>query len=112
MKSAPRGRRTSAVEIGNVSKHGFWILIGDVEHFVPFAKFPWFRDIPIGQLLNVQLPHPHHLYWPDVDVDLAVESIIHPEKYPLLSQARPRKAPTVKGPSKSSSRAARSRSRA
>jgi uncharacterized protein DUF2442 len=36
-----------------------------------------------------ELPSPHHLYWPDLDVDLAVESIEHPEKYPLLSKAQP-----------------------
>jgi len=39
--------------------------------------------------LNVELPHPHHLYWPDLDVDLAVESIEHPERFPLLSKSWP-----------------------
>ena len=39
----------------------------------------------MGKLLNVELPHPHHLYWPDLDVDLAVESIEHPERFPLVS---------------------------
>jgi hypothetical protein len=28
----------------------------------------------------------HHLYWPDLDIDLAVESIRHPEKFPLVSR--------------------------
>jgi len=82
-----------AVEVGNVSKHGFWLLIGEREHFLPFAKFPWFRDVPIGHLLHVELPHPHHLYWPDIDVDLAVDSIEHPEAYPLISRDRPNTGP-------------------
>jgi Protein of unknown function (DUF2442) len=69
----------------NVSKHGFWLLIQDQEVFVPFAEFPWFRNAPIGHLLNVQLPSPHHLYWPDLDIDLAVESLFHPERFPLVS---------------------------
>ena len=30
-----------------------------------------------------------HLYWPDLDIDLAVESIDHPEQFPLVSKARP-----------------------
>ena len=42
MKSAPRGRSTSVVEVANVSPHGFWLLIGDRDRFVPFAQFPWF----------------------------------------------------------------------
>ena len=88
MTSAAPGTTTSAVEVTNVSKHGFWLLIRDQEVFVPFTEFPWFRDAPIGHLLNVHLPSPHHLYWPDLDVDLAVDSLFHPERFPLVSRAR------------------------
>ena len=88
MKSAKLGKRTSEVEITNVSKHGFWLLIGDKERFVAFEQFPWFRNAPIGHLLNVELPTAHHLYWPDLDVDIAVESIDHPERFPMVSKVR------------------------
>ena len=88
MKSAQRGRNTLGVEVTNVSSHGFWLLIGENERFVSFKAFPWFRDASIAQLTNVKLPSPHHLYWPDLDVDLAVESLDHPERYPLVSQVR------------------------
>lgn len=88
MKSAKHGKSTSLVEVTNVSKHGFWLLVGDKERFVAFEQFPWFRDAPIGHLLNVELPGPHHLYWPDLDVDIAVESIDHPERFPLISKER------------------------
>ena len=89
MRSAQPGKHISEIEVTNVSKHGFWLLIHDREVFLPFEHFPWFRDVPIGQLLNVELPHPHHLHWPDLDIDLAVESIDHPERYPLISQSWP-----------------------
>ena len=87
MTSALRGRSTSAVEVTNVSKHGFWILLGDEELFVPFAEFPWFREAPIGKLTEVELPSPHHLYWPALDIDLAVASIRDPAQFPLVSRA-------------------------
>ena len=86
MKSARLGKRTSVVEVSNVSKHGFWLLIEDTERFVPFEDFPWFKNAPIGQLLNVELPSPRHLYWPDLDIDLAVESIDRPDQFPLISK--------------------------
>jgi hypothetical protein len=86
MTSEVLGQGTLAVEVTNVSKHGFWLLLGDEELFVPFADFPWFRDAPIGKLTNVELPSPHHLYWPALDVDLAVASIRHPEQFPLVSR--------------------------
>jgi len=88
-KSAPHEKAISDVEVTNVSVHGFWMLIRDRELFLPFTRFPWFRDAPIGQLVNVELPQPCHLYWPDLDVDHHVDSIEHPERYPLVSKASP-----------------------
>ena len=84
MKSEQHGRGTSAVEVSNVSQHGFWLLLGDRELFLAFENFPWFRDAPISKLVRVQRPSSHHLCWPDLDVDLAVESIEHPERFPLV----------------------------
>ena len=93
MRSAQRGKHTSGVEVTNVSAHGFWLLLGKRELFLPFEKFPWFRDAPIAQLVRVQQPSAHHLYWPDLDVDLAVESIEHPEHFPLVSAVRSNPGP-------------------
>jgi len=42
MTSAKLGKRTSEVEVTNVSSHGFWLLIGDKERFLAFEHFPWF----------------------------------------------------------------------
>lgn len=91
MKSAALGRSTSPAEVTNVSPHGFWLFVDERELFVSFRDFPWFRDASVREIGNVQLPSPHHLYWPDLDVDLAVESIEHPEKFPLVSRVPPRK---------------------
>jgi len=87
MASATLGADISQVEVTNVSKHGFWLLLDDEELFLPFVEFPWFKDASIGTLLNVERPRPHHLYWPDLDVDLAVESIRHPEQFPLIAKS-------------------------
>ena len=88
MRSARRGKRISGVEVGNVSAHGLWLLIDDRELFLPFQKFPWFREASIAKLVRVERPSSHHLYWPDLDVDLAVESVEHPERFPLVSKVR------------------------
>jgi hypothetical protein len=87
MTFAALGIDTSPAEVTNVSQHGFWLLLNDEELFLPFAEFPWFRDVAIGKILHVELPSPGHLYWPELDVDLAVESIRHPDRFPLMSRA-------------------------
>lgn len=94
MKSAPRGDDTSLVEVSGISPHGIWLFLGDREVFLPFADFPWFRDAPVAGILRVERPQPQHLYWPDLDVDLALDSILNPERYPLISRERPSKPAT------------------
>jgi len=86
MKSGPRGTSTFEAEVLGITQHGLWLLLDDSEHFLAFECFPWFRDAPVRAVLHVERPQPHHLYWPDLDVDLHVESISHPEKYPLVSR--------------------------
>ena len=94
MKSALRGKTISAVEIGKVSRDGFWLRVDARDLFVPFKLFPWFADASIRQITAVERPSPHHLRWPDLDVDLALASIEHPERFPLVDRALPR--PKVK----------------
>jgi hypothetical protein len=69
-----------------ISALGVWLFLGDREIFLPFEKFPWFRDAPVAGVLNVERPQPHHLYWPDLDIDLHLDSISHPDQYPLVSR--------------------------
>jgi len=86
MKSGNIGNGTSAVEVLNVSPHGFWLLARGKEFFLDGDDFPWFRDATLKQLFNVELHHEDHLYWPDFDVDLDFERIAHPEKFPLIAK--------------------------
>ena len=81
------GTITSAAEVTHVSKHGFWLLLGNEELLVPFAEFPWFKRATIEQLTDVKWPSQNHLYWPQLDIDLAVESIRHPDAFPLVARA-------------------------
>lgn len=81
------GTHISQVEVLGLSKHGFWLLFDEKEElFVPFSEFPWFRKASVGQLFHVERPQPHHLYWPELDIDVHVDSIRHPEQFPLVSQ--------------------------
>ncbi len=86
MSLEPRGIGTSTVEVTNISSHGIWLLAGERELFMPYDDFPWFKNVPVAKIFNVQEPSAGHFYWPDLDVDLAVESIEHPERHPLKAK--------------------------
>lgn len=73
-------------EVANISSHGVWLLSNDQEYFMPYEKFPWFKDVSVGKVLNVEEPVPGHFHWPDLDIDLTSEIIEHPERFPLQSK--------------------------
>ena len=81
------GTVTSVAEVTHVSKHGFWLFLDGEELLVSFEQFPWFKKATIGQLSDVHWPTPNHLYWPQLDADLSVESIRDPSAFPLMSKA-------------------------
>lgn len=84
MNSLALGTPTSAVEISHISAHGIWIIAGEKECFMDYEHFPWFKNASIGQILNVTEPSPMHFYWPDLDIDLGLDTILYPERFPLV----------------------------
>jgi len=80
------GTITSVAEVTHVSKNGFWVLLDAEELLVPFEHFPWFKKATIEQLSDVEWPTLNHLYWPQLDADLSVESIRDPLAFPLISK--------------------------
>lgn len=86
MTSEPLGKNISAVEVTNITRHGVWLLAGDRELFMSYEDFPWFKDAPVGKILHVEEPSPGHFFWPELDVDLGVESIEHPDRFPLKAK--------------------------
>jgi len=91
MRSVRRGTPILGAEVTNVSTNGIWLLLDQRELFLGFADFPWFEHATIRQIARVERPNPHHLYWPELDIDLAVDSLDHPQAYPLVSAARSNK---------------------
>ncbi len=87
MSSNALGENTSAVEITHVSSHGIWLLAHEREWFMSYEDFPWFKDVPLRKILNVEEPMPNHFYWPDLDVDLSAEILEHPEAFPLTARS-------------------------
>jgi hypothetical protein len=73
----------TGVAVTKVSATGIWLLAGGRERFLPFAAFPWFESAPIAAICRVEEPSPGHFYWPDLDVDLGIATIEHPDRYPL-----------------------------
>jgi hypothetical protein len=83
MKSETLGKNIFQAEITIISKQGFWIFFKEKEYFLSFENYPWFKNACIEDLMDVKVLHDLHLYWEKLDVDLELESLEEPDKYPL-----------------------------
>ena len=86
MKLKKRGAPTLKIEVTQISSRGVWILVKGNEYFLSSEDFPWFRNATLSQAQQVRLIGESHLHWPDLDVDLELDSLNDLERYPLIYQ--------------------------
>ena len=84
MNSLKPGKSTLEVEVQEISRHGIWLYVMGREYFLPYKIFPWFENAKVSDIYHLELHHKKHLYWPNLDIDLELESLQAPEKYPLV----------------------------
>jgi hypothetical protein len=82
MNLQPPGANTSVVEVTHIDTRGLWLYVDGKEHYMPFDEFPWFADATVRQISHVERHSLDTFHWPDLDVDLTLDMIDHPEKYP------------------------------
>ncbi len=74
---------TGNIEITNIERDGFWILLPEKEYFVSFDRYPAFKQAKIEQIFNFRFDE-EEIQWPELDVDMEIEALRHPENYPLI----------------------------
>ena len=84
MRSSAFGKNTLSAEVQNISRHGIWLLASGDEYFLPYKQYPWFKAAKLSEIYNVKLLYGMHLFWPDLDVDLELESLKTPDRYSLI----------------------------
>lgn len=73
----------------SIESQGLWLCLDGATHFLPFAEYPWFSNASIAAVFKVERLGEEGIRWPDLDVDIQMDSISHPERYPLVSRVRP-----------------------
>jgi hypothetical protein len=75
---AMKSIRVARPEITSIDRRGFWLRWLDEELYLPFALFPWFEHATVAQLCRVEQLGRECLYWPALDLELALDRIRHP----------------------------------
>lgn len=73
------------VEITNISTYGLWMLIDDREYFLSYDDFPWFKNQTINNIAEFEVFGNNSIYFNNLDIDLNLDMIKNPQKYPLLA---------------------------
>lgn len=72
------------VSVLMINSQGIMISVKGNDYFLSYNRIPWMKDASIRNVLNVRLEGRDAIYWPDLDVDLEIDSLRHPERYPLI----------------------------
>ena len=67
-----------------INAQGIMISVAGNDYFLSYNRIPWMKDASIKSILNVRMSGQNAIEWPDLDVDLEIESLKHPERYPLV----------------------------
>ena len=76
--------QNTSVAVLMINAQGMMLSVKGEDFFVSYNRVPWLRDARVGSALNVQMCGRDAIEWPELDIDLEIESLRHPERYPLI----------------------------
>ena len=86
---SPVSKHGSEICVLMINAQGIMLSVLGHDYFLSHNRIPWMQDAPIRSVLNVQMSGPEAIEWPDFDVDLEIDSLRHPERYPLVIKRNP-----------------------
>jgi len=79
----------TSVSVLMINNQGIMISVCGQDFFLSYNRIPWMREASIKDVLNVQMCGNEAVEWPALDIDLELDSLRHPERYPLLIKRSP-----------------------
>lgn len=75
---------STSVDVLMINDRGLMISVLGQDYFLSYNRVPWMKDATISEVLDVRMSGNNAIEWPKLAVDLEVDSLRHPERYPLL----------------------------
>lgn len=67
-----------------INDKGLMLSVLGQDYFVSFNRLPWMKNAAVRDVLDVQMSGYDAIEWPKLDIDLEIDSLKHPERYPLV----------------------------
>ena len=81
--------KSTSVSVLMINAQGIMLSVLGKDYFLSYKRIPWMQDAPIRSVLNVKMSGPVAIEWPDLDINLEIDSLRHPEHYPLVIKRTP-----------------------
>ncbi|MDR0769221.1 MAG: DUF2442 domain-containing protein [Dysgonamonadaceae bacterium] len=72
-----------------ITPNGIIISVFGSDYYLSYDRIPWFKNAKVSDVFNVEMCGDEGIRWESLDVDLEIESLKHPEKYPLVMKRYP-----------------------
>jgi hypothetical protein len=83
MRSTKHGTNILTSNITSITHFGFWVLNEDKKYFISFTDYPAFKDVSVDKIFNLKIVSPGQLHWPDIDIDIEIDALENPHRFPL-----------------------------
>ena len=83
-RSVENNTNATSASVLMINNQGIMISVAGNDYFLSYNRVPWLKDATVRNILNIKMLGNNAVEWPDLDVDLEVDSLKHPERYPLV----------------------------
>lgn len=81
--------QSTSVSVLMINMQGIILTVLGQDYFISYNRVPWLRDARISDVLNVKMCGHSAIEWEALGIDLEIESLKHPERYPLIMKRNP-----------------------
>ena len=81
--------QNTSVSVLMINAQGIMLSVLGNDYFISYNRMPWLKDARISDVLNVQMSGRSAIEWKNLNIDLEIESLKHPERYPLIMKRSP-----------------------
>ena len=74
----------SSVSVLMINDKGIMLSVKGNDYFISYNRMPWIKNASIMDALNVQMSGRNAIEWPTLNIDLEIDSLKHPKRYPLI----------------------------
>ena len=85
-KSLSKNGNHISVSVQAIVSDGIVLDISENSYFLSYTTNPWFKNAKISDVFDVEPISDVGVRWKNLDIDLAIDSFINPQKYPLIAK--------------------------